>query len=889
MQIITSHLNTDFDGLASMIAAHKLYPDGLLVFPGSQEKIVRDFISQVLLYRYEFHKLKNIDLEQVNSMVVVDTRDAKRLGPLSDCLNNPGLSLHLYDHHPSTEGAMQGSYEVLKDVGSTMTIFAQIFQEKQIPVSGEEATVFALGIYQDTGSLTHSTTTAEDLKAAAWLLEQGANLEIISQFISHDLTSRQVELLHDLMMSATRYTIADIPIAVATLILPRYVDDFAVIVQRFMNMENLDTIFVLVSMAGRIYLIGRSRIPEVNAGHIARDLGGGGHATAASATIRDTTITEAEEKLVFTLHKHVRPQAIAKEMMSSPALSISADTPIWQAHEILTRYNVTAIPILQSKNKNSASKLDPLIVGTISRRVVEKAIHHNLGHLPVSDYMTTDFEVLSLNATLADIQELIIEHRQRLVPIIHDRKLRGIITRTDLLNRLVNDPAHFPKNLLHESEHPSLTRTRNLSTLLVDMLDGKIIRMLKQVGEVADSLGYNAFVVGGFVRDLLLKQANLDIDIVIEGNGITFARKFAEAVGGRVTTHERFITAKVLLPDNFHIDIATARLEYYDYPAALPTVELSSIKLDLYRRDFTINAMAIQLNPAHFGNLLDFFNCQNDLKHRAIRVLHNLSFVEDPTRIFRAIRFEKRMDFIIVAHTKRLIRNAVKMKLFNKGDDHRFFTELKLIFSEENPIPAIYRLEEYGLFPFLWPDLKPHLKIDRRLALTINQAQSALAWWKMLYLDEECRSWQVYLLTIMGRSTTRELSAFCSRFSLSPKTTDHLIRQKELGDKAARRMYHRKKLKNSEIFELLHHMSNEGLLYLSAIARKNDIRKGVSHFVTNMKKVKTELNGNDLKTMGYREGYQFKKILTRLRTARLDEEVSNREEEKAFILKHFER
>lgn len=887
MRIITTHLNADFDGLASMIAAQKIYPDGLLVFPGSQEKIVRDFISQTLLYRYDFQKLKSIKLKDVKSMIVVDTRDSKRLGTLAKCLNNPGISVELYDHHPSTINAMKGSLEIIRDVGSTATIFTQLFQEKKIEINSEEATVLALGIYQDTGSLTHSTTTADDLLAAAWLLEKGANIDVISQFVSHDLTSHQVELLHDLMKAATSYTIENIQVIVATLTLQYYVDDFAVIVQRFMNMENLDTLFVLVLMAGRIYLIGRSRIHEVNAGHIARDLGGGGHATAASATIRDTTITEAHEKLIFTLHKHVRPQAIAKEMMSSPAISIPNDTTIHEAHDILTRYNVTAIPILQKTSSAEAPNHIPQIVGTISRRVVEKAIHHDLGHLPVSDYMTTDIEVLSLNATLADIQELIIENRQRLIPIIHDRKLLGIITRTDLLNRLVNDPSHFPKDLLHESDHPSLERTRNLSSLIDDLLDESISDLLQSLGDVAEDLNFNAFVVGGFVRDLMMKKPNQDIDIVIEGDGIVFAKKFAETVGGRVITHERFVTARIILHDGFNIDIATARLEYYDYPAALPTIELSSIKLDLYRRDFTVNAMAIQLNPSKFGNLLDFFNCQNDLKHQSIRVLHNLSFVEDPTRIFRAIRFEKRMNFIIVKHTKKLIRNAVKMDLFGKGDDPRFFSELQLIFSEENAIPAIRRLEEFGLFPFLWPDLKPHLKIDRRFTHILNQTEKGLSWFKMLYLDEECLNWQVYLLAIMGRSTTKELSSFCKRFHLSDKISNHLIRQKEQADYASRFLYRSKKTPNSIIHKLFKHLSNEGLLYLAAIARKNDIRKAVSLYVTKLRLVKPETNGNDLKAMGYSQGPVFKKILTELKNARLDGVVSTRQEEAEFIKLNF--
>ena len=346
-----------------------------------------------------------------------------------------------------------------------------------------------------------------------------------------------------------------------------------------MNMENLDTLFALISMADRIYLIARSRIAEVNVGTIARDLGGGGHATAASATLRDMTMTEAQEKLIHVLHRHVLPQPIAREMMSKPAITIPANTSISEAKDILTRYNVTALPVLSPLIHTDTPGVDAprALLGIISRMVVEKAIHHDLGALPVSDYMTSDIATLPLDATLADIQELIIEHRQRLIPIVQDDQLQGVITRTDLLNRLVNDPAHLPKDLLHESEHPSLERRRNLNTLIVECLSKKMIERLQLIGEIADELEYNAFAVGGFVRDLLLKKKNLDLDVVIEGEGIVFAERLAKRLHGRIKPHERFGTAMVLLPDNFKIDIATARLEYYEYPAAMPTVELSSI------------------------------------------------------------------------------------------------------------------------------------------------------------------------------------------------------------------------------------------------------------------------------------------------------------------------
>jgi tRNA nucleotidyltransferase (CCA-adding enzyme) len=884
MRIITTHINADFDGMASMIAAQKLYPDGLLVFPGSQEKTLRDFISQTLLYRYEFLKAKQIILSSVTSMVVVDTRTSARIGPLAACLNNPGISLHLYDHHPKSDGDLRGDLEVIRDVGSTMTLLTEILREKDIAVSAEEATIFSLGIYEDTGSLTHLTTTPDDMRAAAWLLEKGAKLDVISQFISHDLTSQQVGYLNELVKSASRITIQDISVVIATLSLPHYVDDFSLIVKRFLTMENLDVLFTIVTMGGRTYLIARSRIPDVNVGAIARDFDGGGHATAASATMKDMSHVEAHEQLVRSLHRHIRPQAIAREMMTSPAITAPENATLFHAKALMSRYNINAMVVVPQYEPAPHSN-EPFILGIISRQMVERAISHDLGDQPVQDYMASDVEVLSLNATLADIQEIIIEHRQRLIPIVHERELKGIITRTDLLNRLVNDPANLPKNLLHEENYPSLERSRNLTQLLTSSLEREIIVLLQQIGEVADTVNANAFVVGGFVRDLLLKKTNMDLDIVIEGDGITFARTLAEQLNGRVRTHERFGTATVVLPSGLKLDVATARLEYYEYPAALPTVELSSIKLDLYRRDFTINAMAIQLNRDQFGKLIDFFNSQNDLKQHAIKVLHNLSFVDDPTRIFRAIRFEQRMDFIIVKHTQRLISNAVKMNLFGKSDDPRFFSELKILLNEEQSVSAILRLEELGLFTYLWPDLKPHLAIDQRLDNSLKQAQQAISWFKLLYLEDTFEPWIVYLLTIMGRSPVTVLINFCNRFQLAPKMKIFLINEKNLADKTAAFLSRRKHLKNSEIFTALRDLNIEGLLYLIALARKSEVKQAVSSYVTSLRLQQPLLNGDDLKDMGYQPGPLFKTLLETLLLARLDETVSTRQEE-IELLKH---
>ena len=268
-------------------------------------------------------------------------------------------------------------------------------------------------------------------------------------------------------------------------------------------------------------------------------------------------------------------------------------------------------------------------------------------------------------------------------------------------------------------------------------------------------------------------------------------------------------------------------------------------------------------------------------------MLHNLSFVDDPTRIFRAVRFETRMDFNIVKHTDRLIRNAVKMNLFGKADDPRFFTELKILLGEENAIPALNRLSEFGLFPYLWPDLKPHLNIDKRFNQCLIQAQKAITWFKLLYLEDEFETWIVYLLTIMGRSPVTVMTNFCNRFQLAPRTKNFIINEKTLADKTSRFLNRRTELKASEIYMALKELSIEALLFLMAMARKEEVEKCVSLYVTTMRTQQPLLNGDDLKALGYRPGPVFKTILETLLLARLDEEVDSRQEEIELVNREF--
>lgn len=871
MEVITTHLNADFDSMASMIAAKKLYPDAVLAFSGSQERNLRKFFVQSVMI-YDFQRLKNIDLTKVSRLIIVDTRQPSRIGAFAQCLDNPGIEIHLYDHHPDAPGDLQGDVEVVRPVGSTATVFVEIFQQRNIAITREEATLLAMAEYEDTGSFTFSTTTPDDLRAMAWLLSCGADLNTVTQYITQELTSGEVTLLNELIKSATTYTIQSIDITVTRIAFQHYVDEFSLIVRRFMSMENLNVLFALASMGERIYLIARSRIPEVNVGQIALEFNGGGHASAAAATISDMTLVEAEEKLIRLLHKHVRPESTAWQLMSSPVISVGPDVTTKEAHDTLIRYGITMLPIMQDKK----------MVGLFSRRDASKAIFHHLGDLPASEFMTTEFASLPPSATLADIQELIIEHRQRFIPIVDNNELVGVITRTDLFNLLVNNPAYLPSLGTTQSE-PSIERNRNLTNLLTQSLSRDMIVLLQKIGEVAERNRFTAYAVGGFVRDLLLHIENFDLDVVIEGDGITFAKMLAQELNGTVTTHVTFNTAVVKLPNGFKIDIATARLEYYEYPAAMPTVELSSIKLDLFRRDFTINAMAIHLNPDKFGILVDFFNCQNDLKDRQIRILHNLSFVEDPTRIFRAIRLEQRMGFVLGKLTEKQLKTAVKMNLFDRKFGRRYFQEIKLILSEPNPLPAIQRMAQFDLLKFLHPSLK----YEPRLAEILEEAQRGLAWHKLLYLNEKCRQWVVYLLALTSRIQTRALFAFCKKFEVPERYQQLLLREKIETKRIVRVLERRSHLRNSEICWLLKGLSHEGLLFLLSICRNKTAKQAVSIYVTRLRHIKNHLRGMDLKEMGYPPGPAYQTMLNHLLEKTLDGELASRQDEIAFLAKEY--
>jgi tRNA nucleotidyltransferase (CCA-adding enzyme) len=820
-------------------------------------------------------RVKNINLQEVKRLILVDTRQISRIGKFSEILSKPDLEVHIYDHHPPSSEDLHGSLEVIEEVGATVTLLLDVLQKRGIEITPDEATVMMLGIYEDTGNLTFPSTREEDFKAAGYLVRKGANLSILSNVITKELTAEQVFLLNDLIQSATRYSFQGVDVVIAQASVDRYIGDIAVLVHKLKDMENLDVLFVLVRMEDRVYLIGRSRLEEVNVSEIATEFGGGGHPTAASATVKGMTLIEAHDRLVKTLKEMVRAKKVARDAMVYPVKTIEPEWTLEEAGEILTRYNLSILSVLQ----------DEKVIGLISKQVVEKAVHHGLRNSLVKEYMTTEFSVVSPDTPFSRVQSLIIGQNQNLLPVIEKNRLVGTISVGDLMRILQGEMMKSEKGISAFESQPLYGRKKMISKLMEERFPERLYNLLIEFGRVGDELGYSVYAVGGFVRDLLLKVENFDVDVVVEGDGIRLAEEFEKKFSCRIRTHKKFGTAIILFPDGLKIDVATARWEVYDSPAALPTVESASIKMDLYRRDFTINTLAIQLNPKAFGELIDFFGGIKDIKEKVIRVLHNLSFVEDPTRVFRAIRFEQRFGFQIGKHTQNLMKNAMKVGFLERLSGGRVLSELILILQEEDPLPALKRMRDFNLFHFL----HPNLKFDEQAAVLFEQVHHVISWFDLLFLEQRYDRWLIYFYGLIDFLREGGIEELCQRLAMNEKLKKRVMEGKLRADQTLLQIFSwintDRQPKRSDIYDALNSLSTESKLYMMAKTTQVATRRYISLYFTQLKDTKPLLRGTDLLQMGMKAGPSIKKALTGLLKARLDEQVTTRQDEMEYISK----
>jgi tRNA nucleotidyltransferase (CCA-adding enzyme) len=514
---------------------------------------------------------------------------------------------------------------------------------------------------------------------------------------------------------------------------------------------------------------------------------------------------------------------------------------------------------------------------------VDRARQHKL-KLNAGSLMEAGEHSLKSSDTIDQLQQLMAATGWGQIPVVDPDtgRIVGIVTRTDLLKTL---PGH----------NGVLPGQKNYADMLEKALPACRLELLKLIARYSGEERQSIYIVGGFVRDLLLERPSLDFDIVVEGDAIRFAHALAKKYGGRVVTHRRFNTAKwqisgvhnnlqkemgclnstqADLPEA--LDFISARTEFYDHPTALPTVERSSIKLDLHRRDFTINTLALRLDGHHYGELYDYWGGLADLEKKLVRVLHSLSFVDDPTRLLRAVRFEQRFQFQIEKRTLQLMSEA--RELLRQLSGERLHHEFDLIFNESSPFPILRRLSELGLLSQIHPHLVWEAKHEVAVAKAFNYAQ--FPQWQLpasvgntpirfalTYLTWFTQLWGLSGLEIAGRFRISK-----SMLETQEKTIEMLRTIKDWAILPA-----------SRLTLTLEKMPIYGVFALYCMIDDEGVKEKLNLYATKWRFITPSVDGNSLRALGVPPGPLYAHILAQVRNAWLDGEITSASEEESMV------
>ncbi|HBY98212.1 MAG TPA: polynucleotide adenylyltransferase [Chloroflexi bacterium] len=857
MNVILTHEHTDFDAVASLLGAHKLFPDYQPVLPRQLNRNVRDFLTlhwDALPFKRQDELPPRTEFERV---VLVETQSFPNLKGLEP---ERLRDVFVIDHHERREDLPPTWRFEGKSMGACTAIFVGHIAERHLALSAVEATLLLLGIYEDTGSLTYAGTTPVDLHAAAWLLEHGANLDVVRDYLNHPLSDAQRALYEQLLDNATFYDVNGYQVLIATARTDNYVEEISTLAHSLRELYDPDALFLLVEMAGHIQIVARATTDAVPVGQLMEHFGGGGHDRAAAAFAEGQALEEVRDTLLDLLRREVRPAVRVVDLMSRGQIrTLQPTETIGAAAALMRRWGHEGFPVVDRQGQ---------VVGVLTRRDVDRAMQHKLGGAPVADFMHKGAITVTPQAGIEQVQRIMTEHMVGQVPVVEGQppEIVGIITRTDLLKLWGGAPT------AGEQRAEIIRR-------LEAAVSPATLRLVRAIAEEANAMGASLYFVGGFVRDLLLGQPVKDLDLVVEGDAGALAQGLVARYGGRIVTHRRFGTAKWFLnederprdslitapglPD--HIDLVTARTEFYEHPTALPEVEESSIKLDLHRRDFTINTLAIALDEDRFGQLLDFYGGAQDLAERRVRVLHQLSFVDDPTRILRAVRFAERLGFELESRTRELLVNSLELLERVSGD--RIRHELDQIFAEPEPECALQRLDQLGVLAAIDPALHVDAAVVerfRRLRASSlppdPEAYLALLAYDLSPIERERLAERLMLV----RDTRVLLRTMAALREAAPHLT-----QPELGRSA-----------------LDHALSDvePRAIELVALATHNPrLRERLRFYLDELRPLTLTVSGHDLRALGLPPGPVYGEILNAVRAARLDGLVSTPEEERELL------
>jgi tRNA nucleotidyltransferase (CCA-adding enzyme) len=594
--------------------------------------------------------------------------------------------------------------------------------------------------------------------------------------------------------------------------------------------------------------------------------GGSGHLQAGSAALTNQDPRELLKELEAKLPAFIMPFDTVESVMTFPVMAVSPDARVSEAYRAMLRFGYQALPVA----------LDGEVLGMMTRKDLDKAHLHGFDRALVRDFMTEGIISVTAEASVNEAHRLMATYGFERLPVLQQGRLVGLMTRADLVRALyqtyrVRGEKETKKGFLWMED---------IRSLLEVSFPSEMLSLLRRIGEKTQKMDMKAYIVGGAVRDILKGERNVDLDISVEGDAEVLARSWSEE-GCRVTIHGRYKTGTIVFPGGYKVDIATARREFYEYAAAMPEVSGDSLKQDLARRDFTVNSMAVSLSKADWGTLIDFYGGRRDLKEGLLRVLHNLSFVEDPSRILRGIRLEQRLDMKFEDNALRLLNSAVKGGLLEKLSSSRLRTEVELNCKDRQPRKIAERMQELKI----WDALFPGLRFGPSNAKKMRYLQKFLYHLKKENLSVfKGMEWLTYIAAILSESSLSVRSSTMDRLNFTPQERKILMNCFTSPLPVEQFFNTKKNFKNSEIFLFLKDYDPVPLLYCMATLKKIPVRRWLHRHLFVLTPLKGELKGGDLLEMGYKAGPWLGGVLEGVRLERMDGRIKNRDDELLYLL-----
>ncbi len=871
-KIIVAHRNPDFDAFSSALAASLMYKDHIIVHSGEPSNNLQEFIA---LYeeKFPFYRENEVDFSLVKEAIVCDTSVEERLGNrIRKEFESRSIKVTIYDHHPVDHSRIFPKHDVqqlsLEEIGSATTIVTEKLKEKHIKIGREESTLLAIGIYEDTGNFLFSSTTPRDMQAAAFLIECGANIDVVSAFVKAEMTDEQLGVMKVLEGESKTIEINDVEIAIGCCEIDGFVGGLNLITSKIWLAKGYDTFIAIVKMGKKTYIVGRTVSPDVNLGEMMGKLRGGGHKRAAACKLLDHSLEEAYRKVLKELEMFIQPAVRAKDIMSFPIKTMQVDMRIKRAYKIMNLTGYGGIPIVE-ENK---------LVGIVVRRDVQKAMDHHLGAHPVKSIMSTNLIIADADESVERVKEKMIENGVGRIPVIRDGMLVGLITRTDVIREVYH---HEKSTRMTVAEN---MRSENVKKLMMKSLTLEQYRFLEELGRIAQANDYRIYIVGGFVRDMLLERPNLDIDIVVEGNAVEFTKLIMTLKNVKAEIHQKFLTAKVYFIDEaVEIDFATARSEYYEYPGALPSVDQAHLKKDLYRRDFTINALAIALNQNVFGRLIDYFGSRKDIDMGSVKILYNTSFIDDATRILRGVRYEQRYGFQMEERTLEHLEKALRDKYLEKISGGRIRYEIIRMLEEKHALKMMKRLGELNILKHLFEQTYYTTLLERK----IERVAASLRWFEMYYEGHyKLNRFYGLLYVLIEYYTQSQLEFVRERYGVPRKTINEIYTFSKKVEVIAKLL--EEEMPFSEIYTILDGASPEAICYLSAYLEETGLNH-LKEYLRAKKRVKLYyVNGKRLiREYGVQQGEGIKTIIRDVFGMKLDGKLKTAEDEEAYLKERF--